>query len=36
MMYKHEGKWECMDHERDVISLNQIWNKNKAFWNVWE
>jgi len=36
MVYKHEGKWECMDHERDVIYLNKLWNDKKAFWKVWE
>ena len=34
MVYKHEGQWECMDHERDVAHLNSLWN-NKAFWKVW-
>ena len=36
MLYKHEGKWECMDHERDVIFLNKLWNAENAFWKVWE
>jgi len=36
MVYKHEGKWECMDHERDITYLNQLWNSNKAFWKVWD
>ena len=35
MVYKHEGKWECMDHERDVAHLNTLWNENKAFWKIW-
>jgi len=35
MVYKHAGNWECMDHERDVIQLNRLWNDNKAFWKVW-
>lgn len=35
MVYKHEGKWACMDHERDVIYLNKLWKENKAFWKVW-
>lgn len=35
-VYKHEGSWECMDHERDVQHLNKLWNENKAFWKVWE
>jgi glucose-1-phosphate cytidylyltransferase len=36
MAYKHEGNWECMDHERDMIYLNQLWKDNKAFWKIWE
>jgi glucose-1-phosphate cytidylyltransferase len=35
MVYKHDGEWECMDHERDVVHLNKLWNENKAFWKVW-
>ena len=35
MMYKHEGNWECMDTERDVVYLNELWNANKAFWKLW-
>lgn len=36
MVYKHQGKWECMDHERDVFYLNELWNTKKAFWKVWD
>jgi len=36
MVYKHDGNWECMDHERDVKHLNKLWNEDKAFWKVWE
>ena len=35
MVYKHKGSWECMDHERDVEYLNDLWNSDKAFWKVW-
>ena len=35
MVYKHEGQWACMDHERDVETLNLLWKSGKAFWNVW-
>ena len=34
MVYKHDGNWECMDHERDVTHLNQLWYEKKAFWNL--
>jgi len=36
MVYLHEGSWDCMDHERDVAYLNQLWKENKAFWKVWK
>jgi len=36
MVYKHEGLWECMDHERDVVHLNTLWYNNKAFWKMWK
>ena len=36
MVYKHNGNWECMDHERDVEHLNSLWNNNKAFWKKWD
>ena len=35
MVYKHNGSWECMDHERDVKHLNKVWNNSNAFWKVW-
>ena len=36
MVYKHDGSWECMDHERDVAHLNTLWKDNKAFWKNWK
>ena len=36
MVYKHDGSWECMDHERDVVHLNKLWDENSAFWKVWK
>lgn len=34
-VYKHKGAWACMDHERDVKYLNNLWKNNKGFWKVW-
>ncbi|MBN1168122.1 MAG: glucose-1-phosphate cytidylyltransferase [Methanospirillaceae archaeon] len=34
--YKHTGFWKCMDTQRDMQQLNQLWNKGHAKWNVWE
>lgn len=36
MVFKHKGNWECMDHERDVVHLNNLWDENRAFWKVWK
>jgi len=36
MIYKHQGSWDCMDHERDVVYLNELWRENRAFWKLWE
>jgi len=35
MVYKHNGEWDCMDHERDVEYLNKLWYDSKAFWKIW-
>ncbi|MDC0358584.1 glucose-1-phosphate cytidylyltransferase [Oligoflexia bacterium] len=34
-VYQHLGRWECIDHERDLIHLNHLWREGKAFWKVW-
>lgn len=34
-VYRHDGLWACMDHERDVKYLNKLWESGKAFWKVW-
>jgi len=34
-VYKHKGNWACMDHERDLKYLENLWKENKAFWKVW-
>ncbi len=36
MCYKHEGFWQCMDTLRDKEKLEELWEKNKAPWKVWE
>jgi glucose-1-phosphate cytidylyltransferase len=35
MVYTHDKNWECVDTERDLKHLNDLWNKNTAFWKVW-
>lgn len=34
--YKHKGFWQCMDTMRDRIILDEMIEKNKAPWMVWE
>lgn len=34
-VFKHRGNWECVDHERDLKHMNQLWSQDKAFWKVW-
>ena len=35
MVYKHQGHWFCMDNERDVLFLNNLWEEERAFWKNW-
>jgi glucose-1-phosphate cytidylyltransferase len=30
--YKHTGFWQCMDTQRDVDYLNQLWSEGNAPW----
>ncbi len=31
----HAGRWSCMDNERDLGVLENLWKNNEAFWKVW-
>ena len=33
--YKHRGFWQCMDHLRDKILLEEMWSSGKAPWKIW-
>lgn len=35
MVYRHEGRWACMDTLRDTEFLNRLWSNNEAFWKTW-
>lgn len=35
MMYDHDGRWECIDTERDLNHLNKLWHDRLAFWKKW-
>jgi len=34
--YKHRGFWQPMDTIRDKENLEELWQKNKAPWKLWE
>ena len=34
--YKHEGFWKPMDKLVDKNKLNDMWETDKALWNVWD
>ena len=36
MAYAHEGFWQCMDHMRDKILLENMWERGAAPWKVWK
>ncbi len=36
VVYKHGGFWKCMDHLREKIDLDRMWNEGRAPWKVWE
>ena len=36
MAYRHDGFWQCMDHLRDKIVLETLWENGTAPWKVWE
>jgi glucose-1-phosphate cytidylyltransferase len=34
-IYRHNGFWKCMDTLRDMLELNQMWNKGDPAWKTW-
>jgi glucose-1-phosphate cytidylyltransferase len=34
--YKHKGFWQCMDTQRDKFALEEMLDKGKAPWRIWE
>lgn len=34
-VYRHSGRWKCMDTHKEVEEMNEFWQKN-PFWKVWE
>lgn len=33
-VYKHLGRWKCMDTYKEVEELNELWEKT-PFWKIW-
>jgi glucose-1-phosphate cytidylyltransferase len=33
--FKHDGFWQCMDTQRDLIYLESLWNSGKPPWKTW-
>jgi len=36
MVYRHLKNWACVDTERDLKYLNEVWETGNAFWKVWK
>ena len=34
-IYKHNGFWQCMDTQRDMYRLSELWTSGDAPWKVW-
>ena len=35
MSYTHEGFWQPMDTQRDMLYLQELWDKDDAPWKTW-
>ena len=35
-VYRHEGFWQCMDTYREMQMLNQMWDRGRAPWAIWQ
>ncbi len=36
MGYHHTGFWQCMDTQREKISLERLWQTGNAPWKIWK
>lgn len=34
-VYKHSGFWQCMDTQRDKVTLEKLWQSGNSPWCVW-
>ena len=35
MAYSHEGFWQCMDTQREMKKLEEMWESGRAPWKIW-
>ncbi len=35
-VYKHNGFWQCMDTQRELDLLNELWKQGNAPWKIWK
>lgn len=35
MSFRHDGFWQCMDTQREMKKLEELWQSGKAPWKVW-
>lgn len=35
MAYRHAGFWACMDTYKDLETLNDLWDRGRAAWKLW-
>ena len=36
MGYHHDGFWQCMDTQREMKRLEDLWQSGKAPWKIWK
>lgn len=36
MAYEHTGFWQCMDTQREMNQLREMWESGKAPWKLWK
>lgn len=36
MCYHHKGFWQCMDTQREMKKLEELWQSGKAPWKIWK
>lgn len=36
MSFEHKGFWQCMDTQREMNKLEELWQSGQAPWKVWD